>query len=330
MGRQARPWPRAGRTGWWTKAGGKFIRLGDTEREAWVELHRLEARKGQGAAPGARLTVPELVDLWLDSQQDHIKPPTWRNNRKYGESFARHCRKVLARELKPLHVRAWLKAHPEWVGCKGLAIATAKQATRWGRREGWLEVDPLADLKGIPAAPRKPAPDGAAEKLPVGIRSEAFRQIFEFMLATGVRPGEVRTLEATQIDLRSRVALVCGKKGERPVLLPESLLEPIRALCQRHTSGPIFRNTKGKPWSDRALSEAFRRARKLADAGEIVAYHTRGIFASRAHAAGVDGVTIASLLGHKDLGKLKVLIRNYLSIDEAKLRDGVEKAQPKP
>jgi site-specific recombinase XerD len=72
--------------------------------------------------------------------------------------------------------------------------------------------------------------------------------------------------------------------------------------------------------------EAAGRARHRSGVSGVVAYHARGIFASRAHAAGADAATIAHLLGHQDISSLKVLIEHYLEVDEDLAREAVEKA----
>ncbi len=306
--------------------GGRFVRLGDTEREAWAELNRRLADRGEGPVR-SRVTVEELADLWLDAKHADIKPNTWEKYQAYAQSLVDHCGQTLARDLRPLHVSGWLKAHPKWGGVRELAMGVVKMMTRWGKREGWLDADPLAEVTVKGAEPRKPAPEGAIEGLEAGIRSERFREILAFMLATGVRPGEARTLEAARIDFGAAMAVVRGKRGERPIVLPGSILGLLRDLCERHPTGPIFRNTLGEPWQDRALSEQFRACRRRAGIkGEVVPYHCRGIFASRAYAAGVDGVTVAKLLGHRDTSRLAILIRHYLSVDQASLASAVERA----
>ena len=60
MGRRAHPWYRASHRAWYTRLDGQMVRLGETEREAWSEFHRLMATRGQGPVR-TRVTVEELV-----------------------------------------------------------------------------------------------------------------------------------------------------------------------------------------------------------------------------------------------------------------------------
>lgn len=320
MGRKAKPWPRKGRTGFWTKIRGQFVRLADTEREAWVELNRLLG----APAEEARITVERLVDLWLDAVRRDVEPTTWDTYRKYAQSFIDRNGRALARDIQERHIDAWLDAHPTWVGCRSLATSIARMPFRWGKRKGYLEHNPLSEMRGQGARARKPAPPGAVAALPQGIRSEEFADLFAFMTATGVRPGEARTLLAERIDLDAGLAIVKGKKGLRPIVLTDAAIGPLRRAMGRHPKGYVFLNTKGEPWTPGALSEQVRRARQRLGIKDVVAYHARGDLASRLHAAGVDAATIAEILGHKDISQLRTLIVHYLRVDRSVVRKALE------
>lgn len=323
MGRSPKPWPRKDRGGWWCKLNGEFIRLGETEREAWVELNRILSTRGDSTRSRSRLTAPELIDFWLDALT--VKPVTRVQYLKYANDFANHAKKVVARDVKPLHVTSWLKSHPTWVGSRSLAVRVVKLAWRWAKDEGWIEDNPLAGIRAPSVAARAPGEIGNATLLPSGVCTPSFLPLLAFMLGTGCRPGEARTLLSSRVDLEKRITMVEGKKGIRPVVLSDDLVEILRPLCALRPDGTVFVNSLGKPWSEWALRSQFREARKRAGAGNIVPYHCRGIWASKAHAAGVDAATIATALGHKDVSRLAVLIKHYLSVDEAKLRDAVER-----
>lgn len=330
MPRPPKPFRRPDRDGYWTKAGGQWQRLGDTKSEAQAALHQLLATRGR-AAPSGRITVAELIDLWLDARLKEVKPRTWERYRDHAQSLVDHCGRLVARDLRPLHITAWLKANPGWKSenTRALAASIAKMAFRWAALEGWLDRNPLELLRVPKGDPRPPAPPGAAEALPNGIRSEPFRRIFEFMIATGCRPGEARTLEASRIDLAARVALVTGKTGQRLVYLPESLLEPLGALCAAHPTGPIFLNCHGRPWQEKALQCQFSRCSKRSGGGRVQPYHTRGTFATNAVRNGVDSAVVAKLLGHADVDRIRMLVHHYLHPEADDLRDAADKAQGK-
>ena len=50
-----------------------------------------------------------------------------------------------------------------------------------------------------------------------------------------------------------------GKKLSRVVYLSDEAMALVRELSARHPTGPIFRNTDGKPWTRYAINCAFIR-----------------------------------------------------------------------
>lgn len=295
--------------------------LGDTEREAWVELHRMLG----SASVDSRLTVARLADLWLDDRKRKIQPTTFDSYQRYAQSLVDRWGKVQARDIREHHIDRWINARESWDGCRSLATTIARMIFRFGKRKGYLDNNPLSDMRGEGTKARKPADPGALDKVGDGIRSDEFSDLWAFMRATGVRPGEARSLEADRIDLEAMVAVVKGKRGFRLIVLTSEAAEPLRRAVARHSDGVVFRNTKGEAWSPGALSEQVRRARKRSGAGQVVAYNARGDFATRAHAAGVDPATIAELLGHKDTVRLRILLTHYLNVGEDTLREAVER-----
>ena len=70
-----------------------------------------------------------------------------------------------------------------------------------------------------------------------------------------------------------------------------------RDLPQRH--GTLFRNTDGAPWTTDAVNCAFIRVEKELGP-KYCLYHLRHSWLDRALRAGVDALTCAILMGHRD------------------------------
>ncbi len=72
-----------------------------------------------------------------------------------------------------------------------------------------------------------------------------------------------------------------------------------RELIDRHPEGPLFLNSRGKPWTRNAIRIRFRNLRgKFPALKGIVAYSYRSSFATDALEGGVPDATVAALLGH--------------------------------
>lgn len=330
MGRPSKPWKRKGRGGWWTKIGGRSMKIGDTEQEAWVTLNRLKLTRGEFDPLRSNLTVIELTDLWLDYQKDHVKPATWDRYQQIGQDLVDHHKRVLVRDWRPLHVDAWLKAHDATEKKKGwgvnyryLAVSVAKMIAKWGMHKGWTDTNRLAGIRGKKGKARIPAKAEDIDKFVSHVGTTSLGVFVRFLLATGCRPGEAMTLEAPQVDWERSTATVDGKSGIRTVWLSGEMTDMLRKLAEKNPTGPIFRNGRMQPWTASALRSQFKRIGKRLGLGRLVPYHLRGAFASRMIASGVDSAIVAKLLGHVGLN---LLHKAYHNPHDSTLRDAADKA----
>jgi integrase len=91
------------------------------------------------------------------------------------------------------------------------------------------------------------------------------------------------------------------KKTGKPrvVYLTPAMVELTRKLAERHPEGPLFRNSRGKPWTRNAIRCRFRQLRrKLPNLKGVVSYTYRHSYATDALEQGVGVAQVAELLGH--------------------------------
>ena len=75
--------------------------------------------------------------------------------------------------------------------------------------------------------------------------------------------------------------------------------ELTRRLAERHPEGPLFRNSRGKPWTRNAIRCRFRQLRrKLPHLKGVVSYTYRHSYATDALEQGVGVAQVAEFLGH--------------------------------
>lgn len=158
------------------------------------------------------------------------------------------------------------------------------------------------------------------------------RAIVELLYATGLRVGELVSLDWNDLDLRSRVLRVLGKGGkERMVPFGKPATDALLAwqadwpdLASQGTEDgdPVFLNHRGGRLSDRSVRRIIDRHTNTARLPPGVHPHTlRHTFATHMLEEGADLRTIQELLGHASLSttqkythvELERLLRVYRS-----------------
>jgi integrase len=79
--------------------------------------------------------------------------------------------------------------------------------------------------------------------------------------------------------------------------------EVVARLLTIHPDGKLFRNVDGNPWKVHAVNWRFGRL-KAKLGRRFACYDIRHGFATRKLKAGVDSITLARLLGHRDASML--------------------------
>jgi integrase len=336
--RPLKPWYRASRDTWYVEIGGKQTPLAkgrDSRDEAMRAFYRLMADGPATAAVTDNAAVATVCDLFLAWSQKHHKDSTYSWNKFFLESFVNFEKTghLPAAMLRPLHVTRWLDAHPTWKGACTCAVTVVKRTFNWAESEGVLEPNPLKKLKK-PPPPVRDKLLTAEERAEIlgAVRGEAFKRFVVTLQESGCRPGEVRAVEARHVNLALGVWVFAehktAKKTGKPrvVYLTPTLLELTRELMQKNPVGPLFLNSRGRPWTRNAVRIRFRNLRKkLPHLGRFFAYVYRASFATDALESGVGIAQVAELLGHADT---KMVMRHYSRIGQKvqHMRDEAEKA----
>jgi len=288
---------------------GKQHRLGKTKEEAERAYHKLMA--GQVEAP-VTVTVNEIVSQFLSWTEGHRSPLTYDWYCQFLVGFTDLYGQLKVSDLKPYHVTRWLDQR----GYKGTtankAVSTVARAFNWSVDEGVLPKNPLPRLKRPAATPRECyiTPE---QWVKVIAKANSLREYLDFARATGARPQEIRAIEKRHFDGHSIVfprEESKGKRHQRIISLGPSALATVKRLVMRYSDGPIFRNSEGQTWNRHTLHTAFRRLSKRVGF-HIFAYAIRHSWATDALVNGVDPITVATLMGHRNL---KMLMDTYQKV----------------
>ena len=337
MARPAKPWWR-GQTGWWmVKVNGKQIKLIEGPKD---ENHRLLAeekfadlRKLHRTSPqSAFARTADVIDAYLVWSRDNLAADTHRINLYYLQLFAEVCGEKTARELIPYDVETWVsskKAADEWGDTTAYnAKKAAFRVFSWAKQMKLVSENPLAGLPRPKPKPRQRAiTDAEFWKLYENAGGPA-RDILLALYLTGARPKEIRDLRWTSVH-DDRWVLpehkTATKTGRPRVIFLDEMMKAMMQRLNGNGHSHVFLNTEGQPWTMNALRLQVSRIRKKLDLpNDITAYLCRHGFGTRAILNGVDGRTLAELMGHTSQEMIsKVYV--HLADQHQHLKDAVSK-----
>lgn len=178
-----------------------------------------------------------------------------------------------------------------------------------------LGVDwPLFTRKKVrqPLRKRLPVPIAWADghRLIAALKRPDYQLCCSFMLALGLRIGDVVALTVDSMDATGMLVHVIGKRNkERVVPLPQTLLLALRRfwLTHRHPR-LLFPNRKGTaPLCDKSLRQGFNQARDSLGIPKTITPHSlRHGFATHLLENGVDIRIVQMLLGHASLRSTEI------------------------
>jgi integrase/recombinase XerC len=209
-------------------------------------------------------------------------------------------------------------------------------------REGRLEASP-AERVPTPRAPRKLPRNLTVDEVftlldridagdLAGIRDRA---LLELLYATGLRVGELVSLDEEDVDLPGTVVRVLGKgRKERVVPFGGKAQEALKRWLaasrplRAHGKSPeaVFLNLRGARLTDRSVRRVLdRRLRDAAIEARVSPHALRHSFATHLLGAGADLRAIQELLGHASLSTTQ----RYTHVSMDALMEVYDRAHPR-
>jgi integrase/recombinase XerC len=221
---------------------------------------------------------------------------------------------------------------------QGRSLAAVRSLLRFAGREGTITSNPAAAVR----APKKPRPlprhlrPGEIEAVleaPAASDSALAprdRALLELLYATGLRVGELVSLDWEDIDLEGRTLRVLGKGGkERMVPFGRQAAEALRAwraIAAESGQEAVFLNHAGGRLTDRSVRRLLDKAVTSAGVAAGVHPHTlRHTFATHLLEAGADLRAIQELLGHSSLSTTQ----KYTHLEIQRLLDVYRAGHPR-
>jgi site-specific recombinase XerD len=147
-------------------------------------------------------------------------------------------------------------------------------------------------------------------RLIAALRKPGYRLCCSFMLALGLRIGDVLALTVQSIDSTQMIVRVIGKGNKERILpLPQTLLVALRTFWTTHRHPHLlFPNRNGtSPLCEKSLRHAFNKTRDSLGINKNITPHSlRHGFATHLLENGVDIRVVQMLLGHASIGSTQI------------------------
>lgn len=154
------------------------------------------------------------------------------------------------------------------------------------------------------------------------------RAIVEFIYATGVRVGELVSLNWSDIDWGNEIVRIVGKGGkERIVPIGSKALEALKAYGKvSGMSGPLFKNRDGDRLTARSVERIVKAmALRAGLKGHVTPHVLRHSFATHLLEGGADLRVVQEMLGHSSLATTQI----YTKITLERMKEVYELAHPR-
>jgi Site-specific recombinase XerD len=211
----------------------------------------------------------------------------------------------------------------------------------WGVKVGLFEENPAADLQAASPDSRLPVildEAGVGRLLdqarresdtPIGARDWA---AFELMYGSGLRVGEVSSLEQTDVNLDTQLVQVMGKGNKSravPMSIPSTsalgLWLDSRSEMAKPGETALFVGEKGGRLDPRVLRGRLHRLTARAGVGDIAPHALRHSAATHMLEGGADLRFVQDFLGHSSLSTTE----RYTHVDGARLARIYGQAHPR-
>lgn len=259
--------------------------LGADKKEAFERFYQLMRQPQKRVVPSQSLVA--VVDAFLDWVKINRSADTFEWYRYRLQRFCQRYPDLRTTDLKPFHVQQWVDSYPD-LGRTSQRnyLRSVKRCCKWAVQQGYLTANPVEHLE-VPTADRRErrVTTSEHEQLLSMMSDESMRDLVITTWETGCRPQESLRVEARHVELEHQrwVFPKSEAKGKR---------QP------RTVNGKLIPKTV-KQLGDEACRKVLARFTQESVPGYSL-YSLRHSCPTRALQSGLDGLTVAILMGHSD------------------------------
>ena len=300
------------------------------ERKKAQDALNQKIKEKLSAAPKQKkdITLEDLITEYRADQIKTVKQSTYRRNYHTCNTFMTVFGKdTLMNRFNAKFIRERLIATKKEPGTLNEALVSLKSLLRWGYKNDLIDdisylekLEPFKDKPHREKIEDKYLESFEAKELLQKMKVEKWRDFTEFLILSGLRPGEAIALEYKDVDLKNRIItvnktydsnnqVVTAPKTRcsiREIYIQDELLEVCKKI-KKKSSKEMFVNETQLFFHDHCEHlqyYAFRKYLKenaLELTGKVITPHAlRHTHASLLMEQGIDVDTISRRLGHEN------------------------------
>jgi len=230
------------------------------------KVDEIRATLSQGIQLPKRMTITELITLWLDAKKPTVRPTTFQGYElTLGKHVLPNIGALRISKVTPSDFEQLYKTCSETISPKSIRNihAALKQAFDWAVRRDWISRNPAALIAAtdLPKVVRKPPTvitPGEARRLidtAAGTKSEA---IIALAVTSGARVGEIQGITWDRLNLSNKPDKPSTLKIDRalqyvdkkPVLVEPKTPAGVRVLTLTPTAANALKRLRSKQNED--------------------------------------------------------------------------------
>lgn len=285
--------------------------IGMTLEDARLRREALH-RKKRHFVP-TKMTVGELLDLYLDQRKSQLTPKTLEDYQYASEVVKKHMGLLRLKSLTAsdiVSMTSSLKAEGKKTWTVKKILTPLSGALKVALREGWIDSNLMDTIlpHERPKYDQRDMRTLSSEEITAllgAASTQRWRALFSLLVFTGLRIGEALNLRWVDVDpFEHRISVRQSKTeaGVREVMMIGAVWRPLAGLKLEQPVGTeyVFANGNGSPVSRREALRALRAAEKRAGLPNYTLHELRHTFASILIAQGETPVLVAHQMGHAD------------------------------
>ena len=301
------PFYRKSRKAWYLQVGKRQIKLAESKAEAWAKWHSLMA--GVPTREGSKTTVKAMCEAFISDIKTSRSERTWQWYEGYTKKLIQYVKGDTAAESVSMsEISLMISTQRTWKANsrRGFAIAI-KRIFSWAKKNRLIEINPIEYLEKCPPESREEyvTPE-QWNYIETSTPDSPLKDLLILAWDTGMRPQELVRIEARHFRKDDRIVVfpaaeAKGKRHPRIVYIAsDRAVRILDSYAQKKPEGPVLVNSRGLPWDRFSVRKGLGRLNEKHGIKIHLGAFRKG-YCTQALQNGVDPVTLAKLLGHRDV-----------------------------